>query len=64
MARRVDIRAILDHPGNRRKLLVNALIALQRREGIEITHRQAEEAYDKVQLQRSIRRIEEERDGK
>lgn len=44
--KRVDIRAILRDPVQRRRLLVNAIIATQAREGITTTREQAEAAYD------------------
>lgn len=50
--RRVDIRAILADPTLRRRLMVDVLIATQRREGIDTTREQAERAYDRVQAER------------
>ena len=49
MSRRLNIRAILDDPKQRRHLMVSSIIALQAREGITTTREQAERAYDKVQ---------------
>jgi len=46
---RVGIRAILADPVRRRDLMIEALIACQAREGIETTHAQAADAYDKIQ---------------
>ena len=48
MSARIDIRAILRDPVQRRRLLVNTIIATQAREGITTTREQAEAAYDKV----------------
>jgi len=45
----VVIRTILSNPVMRRDLLVQCIIALQAREGIETTREQAERAYDEVQ---------------
>lgn len=47
--RRVNIKGILDDPEQRRRLMIQTLIATQEREGIEITWEQAEAAYDKIQ---------------
>jgi hypothetical protein len=47
--KRVNLRKILDNPVNRRKLMVDCIIAVQAREGIVTTREQAETAYDKVQ---------------
>jgi len=47
--RRVDIRSILADPEQRRRLMVDCIIALQAREGIEVSREQAEAAYDEVQ---------------
>lgn len=49
--RRLDIRAILSDPAQRRELLVATLIAMQAREGITTTQAQAEAAYNKVQAE-------------
>jgi hypothetical protein len=46
--RRVDIRAILKDPAQRRKLAVKCIIATQAREGVTTTQEQAEAAYDKA----------------
>ena len=48
---RVNIRAILGDPEKRRAMMVEAIIALQAREGIVTTREQAEAAYAKVRLQ-------------
>lgn len=45
---RVKIREILADPVERRELMVQAIIALQAREGIEVTREQAEQAYDRA----------------
>jgi hypothetical protein len=50
--RRVNIRAILRDPRQRRELMVRCIIATQAREGIETTREKAEAAYDKVQRER------------
>ncbi len=46
---RVDIKAILANPAQRRELFVGVIIATQAREGIVTTRAQAEAAYDTVQ---------------
>lgn len=53
MSRRVDIRAILRNATQRRRMMVEAIIALQSREGIETTREQAEAAYDAVQAEKA-----------
>lgn len=55
MNRRVDIKKILRNPEQRRKLMVDGIIATQAREGIVTTQEQAEAAYDKVQVERMAR---------
>ena len=45
---RVDLKAILRDPVQRRRLLVRCIIATQAREGVKTTQAQAEAAYDKV----------------
>ena len=47
-SRRLDVKAILADPDKRRRLMVDALIALQAVAGIETSREQAEAAYDKV----------------
>jgi hypothetical protein len=54
--KRINIKKILADPKKRRELMVRALIAIQAREGIETTREQAEAAYDKIQLERSLRK--------
>lgn len=49
---RVDIRAILAHPAQRKALMVGVIVATQARAGIVTTQAQAEAACDKVQLER------------
>jgi len=46
---RVNIKKILKDPIQRRELMVQALIAIQAREGITTTKEQATRAYDNVQ---------------
>lgn len=50
--KRVNIRAILNNPHQRRELMVETIIATQARDGITTTRAQAEEAYDRVQKER------------
>ena len=50
--RRLDVRKILRDPRSRKRLFVDAGIALQAREGIETSRADMERAYDKVQLER------------
>jgi hypothetical protein len=52
---RLDIRAILANPAQRRKLFTAVIIATQAREGIVTTQAQAEHAYDQVQEERKDR---------
>ena len=47
--KRVDIKAILRDPAQRRKLMIRTIISTQAREGIKTTPEQAARAYDKVQ---------------
>lgn len=47
--RRLDVKAILANPAMRRDLMVDAIMAIQAREGIETTREQAEAAYDHIQ---------------
>jgi len=46
---RVDIKAILRDPDQRRRLMVATIIATQAREGIMTTQAQAEKAYERAQ---------------
>lgn len=48
MTKRFDIRATLADPERRREVIVNAIIAIQAREGIATTREQAEAAYQRV----------------
>jgi hypothetical protein len=48
MRKRLDVRAILRNPHQRKHLMIQTIIATQAREGITTTHAQAEAAYDKV----------------
>jgi hypothetical protein len=48
MSKRVNIRAILASPLQRRELMVTTIIATQAREGVVTTRTQAEAAYDRV----------------
>lgn len=45
---RINIKAILADPKQRREMLVRAILFLQHLEGIMTTRAQAEAAYDKV----------------
>ena len=54
---RVDIKAVLRNPVFRRELMIDALMAIQAREGVVTTREQAEKAYDKVQKEQE--RIDE-----
>ena len=53
MSRRIDIKAILADPKQRKRLMVDTIIATQAREGITTTKEQAEAAYDKVRGERT-----------
>lgn len=46
--KRVDIKALLANPYERRRLIVNSIIAIQARESITTTVEQAEAAYDAI----------------
>lgn len=50
--KRINIRAILADPAQRRALMTSTIIATQAREGIETTQEQAEAAYDKVRAEK------------
>lgn len=50
---RVNVKAILADPVQRRELCVSVIQAIQAREGIETTKEQAEQAYDAVQREKS-----------
>lgn len=52
MSRRVDIKAILANPAQRRELIVSTIVATQAREGITTTYAQAATAYDNVQKEK------------
>lgn len=58
MGRRVDVRAILKDPVLRKRMLVNAGLAIQHREGVETTREQMDTAYDKVQEERGKRGLD------
>jgi hypothetical protein len=45
---RIDIKAILRDPKQRRDLMIRVIVATQAREGIKTTQEQAAAAYDKV----------------
>ncbi len=53
MRRLANLRAALADPVARRAILVPVCLALQHREGIETTREQMEQAYDKVQEEKS-----------
>lgn len=53
MSRRLDIKAILADPVQRRRLMVPWLMATQAREGREISRERAEEVYDKIQAEKA-----------
>ncbi len=50
--KRVNIRAILTNPAERRRMMIGVIQATQAREGIETTLEQATAAYDTVQQER------------
>ena len=50
---RVNIRAILADPAQRRHLIVGVIVATQAREGVVTTEEQAGAAYDRVQHERT-----------
>lgn len=52
---RVDIKALLRDPDQRRQLMVSTIIATQAREGIVTTQAQAEKAYERAQKERVAR---------
>jgi len=53
MSRRVDVRAILANPEQRKRLMMDCLIATQAREGRVISRERAEEVYLKIQAERN-----------
>jgi hypothetical protein len=53
--RRLDIRAILADPAQRRELMVRSLMFVQTAERIDTTRAQAEAAYDAIQQERKAR---------
>lgn len=44
--KRVNIRKLLSNPVLRKELIVRSIMAIQAREGIDTTRKQAEAAYD------------------
>jgi hypothetical protein len=52
--KRIDIKAILRNPKQRRKLMIQTLIAMQAREGITTTPEQAAAAVDKFAAETSV----------
>jgi hypothetical protein len=61
MARRVDIRSILQDEPRRRALCVGCIQALQNREGIDTTREQAEAAYDAVRREMAVATVKTRR---
>jgi hypothetical protein len=53
---RVNIKAILADPKLRKKMVTGAIIFMQAVEGIDTTEAQASDAYDKVLLEKHVRR--------
>jgi len=51
---RVDIKNILNDTKKRKKLFVEAIKAIQNREGIDTTIEHANIAYDKIQLEKKV----------
>ena len=52
--RRLDVRAILTDPAQRRRLIVGLIVATQAREGIDTTPEEAGAAYDRVLAERNV----------
>ena len=52
--RRLNVRAILADPAQRRRLIVGVIIATQAREGIDTTPEEAGAAYDRVLAERNV----------
>ena len=52
--RRLNVRAILADPAQRRRLIVSVIVATQAREGIGTTPEQAGAAYDRVLAERNV----------
>lgn len=50
MRKRVNIKRILANPVLRRKLMIRSIQAIQNREGIDTTRKQAADAYDSVNI--------------
>jgi hypothetical protein len=59
MNKRVDMKAILRNPSQLRSLMVQSIITLQAREGINTTFEQACVAYDKIYAE-TFKRIKKE----
>lgn len=57
--KRVDIKAILTDPEQRRELFIETIVAAQAREGITTTPEQAAAAYDKIQAEKNLNLYEE-----
>lgn len=51
--RRWNIRGILRDPALRRELMVTSIVSIQSVEGITTTREQAEQAYDKIQREKT-----------
>ena len=58
--RRIDIRAILSDPAKRRMLVAQGTVAIQSREGIDITLEEALASYDKLEADGSLARVRRE----
>lgn len=53
--KRINIKEILADPELRKKMLVNALIATQAREGRDLTYEEAEDVYERIQAEKRKR---------
>jgi hypothetical protein len=55
MTERINIKQILSNPKQKKQLMVEAIQFLQNIEGIDTTKEQAENAYDKIQSNNSLK---------
>lgn len=55
--KRIDIKAILADPAQRRMMVARGTVAIQAREGIDITLEQALESYDRLEASGELARV-------
>lgn len=54
MSNRINVKQILRTPEQRKKLMIQVIMALQESAGITTTWTQAEEAYEKIQQEKVL----------